>query len=54
MSIDVIYSTKKLRKMYSSGYHNKSSKKLEIKTLVCYKVSFIFPIRPHLNLLHQQ
>ena len=35
-----IYSTKKLRKMCSSAYCNKSSKQLDIQTLVCYKVSF--------------
>ena len=35
-----IYSTKKLRKICSSAYYNKSSKELEIQTLVCYKVSF--------------
>ena len=31
---------KKLRKICSSAYCNKSSEKLEIQTLVCYKVSF--------------
>ena len=31
---------KKLRKICSSAYCNKSSKELEIQTLVCYKVSF--------------
>ena len=37
----VRYSTKKkLRKMCSSAYCNKFSKKLEIQTLVHYKVSF--------------
>ena len=31
---------KMLRKICSSAYCNKSSKKLEIQTLVCYKVYF--------------
>ena len=31
---------KKLRKMCSSAYCNKSSRELEMLTLVCYKVSF--------------
>ena len=35
-----IYSTKKLRKMCSRAYCYRSSKELEIQTLVCYKVSF--------------
>ena len=38
--IQYVYSTKKLRKMCSSTYFNKSSKELEIQTLVCYKVYF--------------
>ena len=38
-----IYPTKKLRKMCSSAYCNKSSKTLEIQTLVYYKVSFCLP-----------
>ena len=38
--VQIIYSTKKLRKMCSSDYYNKSSKELEIQNLVCYKVSF--------------
>ena len=36
----IILNKKKLRKMYSSAYCNKSSSKLEIQTLVCYKVAF--------------
>ena len=39
-SANDIYSTKKLRKMCSSAYYNKSSGELEIQILVCYKVSF--------------
>ena len=35
-----IYSTKKLGKMCSIADCNESSKKLEIHTLVCYKVCF--------------
>ena len=35
-----IYATQKVQEMCSSAYCNKSSKKLEIQTLVCYKVSF--------------
>ena len=35
-----IYSTKKLRTMCLSAYCLKSSRRLEIQILVCYKVSF--------------
>ena len=35
-------STKKVKENVFKAYCNKSSKKLEIQTLVCYKVSFYF------------
>ena len=42
---------KKLRKMCSSAYCNKSSKKLVIQTLVCYKVSFYLSNEASLELV---
>ena len=42
---------KKLRKMCSSAYCNKSSKVLEIQTLVCYKVSFYLSIEASLEVV---
>ena len=35
----VLYTQQKVKEICSSAYCNKSSKELEIKTLVCYKVS---------------
>ena len=42
-ALSIYTQQKKLRKMCSSAYCNKSSKTLEIQTLVYYKVSFCLP-----------
>ena len=46
-----IYSTKKLRKMCSSAYYNKSSKSLEIQTAEWYKEPFNLSIEALFELI---
>ena len=51
LQIFIYTQQKKLRKMCSSVYCNKSSKVLEIQTLVSYKVSFYLSIEASLEVV---